>query len=110
MFLLCSTLIRCISLPPCAANGMRSRRRSPLTKRGSMLREWTWRRSIRSHGFSIRKPDAMRPIGDIGKLEDIPPAECEVWESECPLATGQLALPATHAAREQIPEDFLYLV
>jgi hypothetical protein len=38
-----------------------------------------------------------------------PPAECEVWEPERPLAMGQLALPATHAAREQILEDFLYL-
>ena len=40
----------------------------------------------------------------------IPPsAECEVWELERPVATGQLALPATHVARGQIPEEFFYL-
>jgi hypothetical protein len=50
-----------------------------------------------------------REFERVGELEDTPPAECEVWESERPLAMGQLALPATHAARQQIPEDFLYL-
>jgi|ERR1700677_2262240 hypothetical protein len=55
------------------------------------------------------RDETHRGFERVGKLEDIPPAECEVWESERPLATGQLALPATHAAREQIPEDFLYL-
>jgi hypothetical protein len=38
--------------------------------------------------------------------EDTPSAECEVWESARPLAMGQLALPATHVAREQIPGEF----
>jgi hypothetical protein len=54
------------------------------------------------------RDDTHREFDRVGKLEDVPPAECEVWESERPLAMGQLALPATHAAREQIPEDFLY--
>ena len=51
----------------------------------------------------------QRKFVSVGKLEETPSAECEVWESERPLAMGQSALPATHAAREQIPEDFLYL-
>ena len=42
----------------------------------------------------------------VGELEDTPSAECEVWESERSLAMGQLALPATHVARGQIPEEF----
>jgi hypothetical protein len=53
--------------------------------------------------------ETHREFERVGKLEDTPPAECEVCESERPLAMGQLALPATDAAREQILEDFLYL-
>ena len=49
-----------------------------------------------------------REFGRLGKPEDTPAAQREVWASERPLEMGQLALPATHAAREQIPEDFLY--
>jgi hypothetical protein len=77
----------------------------------------------------------------VGKLEETPSAECEVWETERTFAMDQLAPPgvsakgsddrdsarfksigvrerritgevartATHAAREQIPEEFLYL-
>jgi hypothetical protein len=61
MFLLCSSFRECTSPQACAVNGRRSRRRLPPMKQGSMLREETWRRSIRRRGFSIAKPDLMKP-------------------------------------------------
>jgi hypothetical protein len=83
----------------------------------------------------------QRKFVSVGKLEETPSAECEVWERERTSAIDQLAPPgvsakssddqdsarfkstgvregritgevahtATHAAREQIPEEFLYL-
>src|SRR5277367_6762693 len=39
----------------------------------------------------------QREVGRLGKLEEIPAAECDVWESEQPLAMGQLALPVARA-------------
>ena len=56
----------------------------------------------------FERDETDREFERVGKLEDIPP-EGEVWESERPLAMGQLAASATHAARKEIPEDFLYL-
>jgi hypothetical protein len=57
----------------------------------------------------VGRDETQREFERVGELEDTPPAECEVWESERPLAMGQLALPATHATRGQIPEEFFYL-
>jgi hypothetical protein len=63
-------------------------------------------RAFRSGSRTRRDPTGIR---EVGELEDAPSAECEVWESERPLAMGQLALPETHVARGQIPEEFFYL-
>jgi hypothetical protein len=52
---------KCTSPEPSDANGMRSRRRSPTVKQGSMPREGTWRRSTGPRGCSISKSDAMKP-------------------------------------------------
>jgi hypothetical protein len=56
----------------------------------------------------LGRDETQREFERVGELEDTPSAECEVWESERPLAMGQLALPATHVARGQIPEEFFY--
>jgi hypothetical protein len=57
----------------------------------------------------VGRDETQREFERVRELEDTPSAECEVWESERPVATGQLALPATHLARGQIPEEFFYL-
>jgi hypothetical protein len=56
----------------------------------------------------VRHEETHREFERVGKLENTPSAECEVWESERPPAMGQLALPAPHAAREQTPGEFFY--
>jgi hypothetical protein len=57
----------------------------------------------------VGRDETQREFERVGELEDTPSAEGEVWESERALAMGQLALPATHVARGQIPEEFFYL-
>ena len=57
----------------------------------------------------VGRDETQREFDRVRELKDTPSAECEVWESERPVATGQLALPATHLARGQIPEEFFYL-
>jgi hypothetical protein len=57
----------------------------------------------------VGRDETQREFERVGELEDTPSAECEVWESERPLAMGQLALPETHVARGQIQEEFFYL-
>jgi hypothetical protein len=57
----------------------------------------------------VGRDETQREFERVRELEDTPSAECEVWESQRPLAMGQLALPATHVARGQIPEEFFYL-
>jgi hypothetical protein len=56
----------------------------------------------------VRHEETHREFEGVGKLENTPSAECEVRESERPPAMGQLALPAPHVAREQIPGEFFY--
>jgi hypothetical protein len=57
----------------------------------------------------VGRDETQREFERVRELEDTPSTECEVWESRRPLAMGQLALPATHVARGQIPEEFFYL-
>src|ERR1700722_14858763 len=57
----------------------------------------------------VGRDETQREFERVRELQDTPSAECEVWESERPVATGQLALPATHLGRGQIPEEFFYL-
>ena len=38
-------------------------------------------------------------LGRLGKLEEIPAAQCEVWESERPVALRQLALPVENGSQ-----------
>jgi hypothetical protein len=56
----------------------------------------------------VERDEIQQEFERFGELEDTPSAECDVWGSERPLALGQLALPATHVARRQIPEEFFY--
>ena len=41
------------------------------------------------------RDEMHREFDRVGNLEETPSVECEVWQSERPLAVGQLALPAT---------------
>ena len=54
----------------------------------------------------VGRDETQREVERVRELQDPPSAECEVWESERPVGTGQLALPATHLARGQKPEEF----
>jgi hypothetical protein len=45
-----------------------------------------------------------REFGRLTKLQETPAAECEVWESERPLALGRLALPVTRARKSDNQE------
>ena len=57
----------------------------------------------------VGRDETQREVERVRELQHPPSTECEVWESERPVATGQLALPATHLARGQIAEEFFYL-
>jgi hypothetical protein len=137
MFLLCSTFVRCMPFTPCAANGMRSRRRLPLMKPRSPMRGRISPRSIRRRGCSIREPKAtsLRSVANSDGIERQQTPAAEVLEPmrhlALPVARSSAsddedAGPATSVGvpevqfmeevvysatreREQIPEEFFYL-